>query len=117
MVEKRIEGGWSNGRVVPKNIEFARNPPDNFPGGVWVRWTEWEKVLMGGGWERKEVEVAYLTDLDKEDVTVQNFSRRVSRRALVRRAPERTYKPGVIWAGAIGGVILAMAISLLLQFR
>ncbi|KAI9763872.1 MAG: hypothetical protein M1840_009056 [Geoglossum simile] len=110
MLGKRIEGGWSNGRAVPKNIEFARNPPDNFPGGVWVRWTEWEKVLRGGGWERKEVEVAYLTRLD-EDVTVKNFGRRVPRRAFIWRAPGKTYNPSVIWAGAIGGVILAVAIS------
>ncbi|KAI9776648.1 MAG: hypothetical protein M1839_009454 [Geoglossum umbratile] len=114
MLEKRIEGGWNNGRIVPKNIEFARNPPDNFPGGVWVRWTEWEK---GNGWERKKVKVAYLTHLDKEGETVQNLGWRVPRRIFVRRTRESTSKPSVLCAAAIGGVILAVAISLLLQFR
>ncbi|KAH0548565.1 hypothetical protein GP486_007891 [Trichoglossum hirsutum] len=76
MLEKRIEGVWSNGRRVPKNIEFARNPPDDFPGGIWVRWTEWEKNNnnrgedrdgSGDGWKQKRVKTAYLTDLDKDD--------------------------------------------------
>jgi hypothetical protein len=104
MLEKRIEGAWNNGRKVPKNIEFARNPPDDFPGGVWARWTEWE-IKKGDGWERKRIEVAYLTELDKEDVTVGSF---------IWRLLESTYGLSAVRAASV--VILAVAISLLVRF-
>ncbi|KAH0536669.1 hypothetical protein FGG08_006464 [Glutinoglossum americanum] len=105
MLEKRIAGSWNNGRKVPKNIEFARNPPDDFPGGVWVRWAEWGVTKNGDGWERKKVEMAYLTDLDKEDVRVGGF---------IWMSFWKT--PGLGIIGAVGGIILAVAISLWLRF-
>jgi hypothetical protein len=105
MLEKRMEGVWNNGRKVPKNIEFARNPPDDFPGGVWVRWTEWGKAKKADGWERKRVEIAYLTDLDKED-----------------DAAVGGFVWGHLWnhfwghgLGMVAGIVLAVAISLLIR--
>lgn len=72
MVQKRVEGVYSNGRRIDKRNYYVKNPPDTFPGGVWVWWKEWRlNKSLGDGdevsWE--EVEgggVAYLTGLLNE---------------------------------------------------
>ncbi|KAL7273510.1 hypothetical protein RUND412_003626 [Rhizina undulata] len=69
MVEKKLQGAYTNGRKIDKKDYYVKNPIDEFPGGVWCWWKEWrsrrDEETGEVSWEEVESSggVGYLTDL------------------------------------------------------
>lgn len=110
IIEKKLSGVYSNGRKVEQKDRYVSNPQDDFPGGMWCLFREWE------GEDMRQETVAYLTDVPDEKAMAR-YSRSnlavLFRRSLTESSPtwigSNVYVSGVLVA--LGGVVISILIQ------
>ncbi|KAK6346835.1 hypothetical protein TWF696_006942 [Orbilia brochopaga] len=133
IIAKKAIAVYDSGRPVDDSTRFSSNPPDDFPSGVWVRWTDWTLAPAidaslplpsfvaanehGNVWKRVGEGVAYLPEAGIElsydnPLRALTVPKRLPRWAVnVRRAVQGNSAWVVL---ALGGLLLAMVYSCLL---
>jgi hypothetical protein len=145
LVSKKILSCVRNERIISVNDYHAKNPPDDFPCGIWVSWVEykrnprfqeitkisrqndakWQDQPVEKPWIEAQRRTAYITNIRGDDDSVQAYLERRSnwvRRLQYRFVPRDMYwlceahQGSVVWILALMILLLAIAVPAMIRF-